>query len=122
MSPVFSSRIRDPLPPGSVAPRRPAALDGGGAPPAADFERMWRARAPIGRAATSGGYSRQPFTQPERELADWFREQAAARDLRLQSDLTGNLVAWWDPPAAIVADVSDGVARESGEKGLRLSG
>ena len=98
-----------------------AALDGGVAPPAADFERMWRDLAPIGRSATSGGYFRQPFTQPERELADWFREQAAARHLRLESDLTGNLVAWWDPPAAIVADVSHGDTREIGEKRLRLS-
>jgi N-carbamoyl-L-amino-acid hydrolase len=63
-----------------------------------DFERMWADLAPIGRSATSGGYFRQPFTAPERELADWFREQAAARHLRLESDRTGNLVAWWDPP------------------------
>jgi N-carbamoyl-L-amino-acid hydrolase len=62
-----------------------------------DFERMWSDLAPIGRSTTSGGYFRQPFTAPERELADWFREQAAARDLRLESDDTGNLVAWWDP-------------------------
>ena len=61
-----------------------------------DFERMWSDLAPVGRSATSGGYFRQPFTQPERELADWFREQAAARGLALESDDTGNLVAWWD--------------------------
>ena len=60
-----------------------------------DFERMWSDLAPVGRSATSGGYFRQPFTQPERELADWFREQAVARDLELESDDTGNLVAWW---------------------------
>ena len=46
-----------------------------------DFERMWSDLAPVGRSSSSGGYFRQPFTQPERELADWFREQAAARDL-----------------------------------------
>ncbi|HEX5090960.1 MAG TPA: allantoate amidohydrolase [Nocardioides sp.] len=61
-----------------------------------DFERMWSDLAPIGRSARSGGYFRQPFTQPERELTDWFRGQATARGLRLESDATGNLVAWWD--------------------------
>jgi N-carbamoyl-L-amino-acid hydrolase len=61
-----------------------------------DFERMWSDLAPIGRSAGSGGYFRQPFTAPERELADWFRSQASARGLRLASDATGNLVAWWD--------------------------
>ena len=51
-----------------------------------DFERMWSDLAPVGRSASSGGYFRQPFTQPERELSDWFREQAAARDLELEAD------------------------------------
>jgi N-carbamoyl-L-amino-acid hydrolase len=69
-----------------------------------DFERMWSDLAPIGRSTTSGGYFRQPFTTPERELADWFREQATARHLRLESDLTGNLVAWWDPAGGVVRD------------------
>jgi len=62
-----------------------------------DFERMWADLAPVGRSAASGGYFRQPFTQPERELADWFRGQAEARGLTVESDATGNLVAWWDP-------------------------
>ncbi len=84
-----------------MAPRAVAALDGGVQPTPADFERMWSDLAPIGRSAGSGGYFRQPFTQPERELADWFREQAAARDLRLESDLTGNLVAWWEPDGGL---------------------
>jgi len=75
-------------------------------PPPDDFERMWSDLAPIGRSASSGGYFRQPFTQPERELSDWFREQALARDLRLESDATGNLVAWWDPPAGVVRDAA----------------
>jgi N-carbamoyl-L-amino-acid hydrolase len=66
-----------------------------------DFERMWSDLAPIGRSASSGGYFRQPFTQPERELSDWFREQAAARDLELESDETGNLVAWWWPVGVV---------------------
>ena len=60
-----------------------------------DFERMWADLAPVGRSARSGGYFRQPFGQAERELADWFREQAEARSLELEQDATGNLVAWW---------------------------
>jgi len=60
------------------------------------FERMWADLAPVGRSATSGGYVRQPFTAPERELAAWFTEQADARSLRLESDAFGNVVAWWD--------------------------
>src|SRR3954453_23910553 len=60
------------------------------------FERMWTDLAPVGRAASSGGYFRQPFTTPERELASWFVEQAAARSLRLETDPFGNVVAWWD--------------------------
>src|SRR3954468_6418204 len=95
MASSHRSRIRDRALGALVAPRAAAALDGGVPPTPADFERMWSDLAPIGRPAASGGYFRQPFTQPERELSDWFREQAAARDLRLESDATGNLVAWW---------------------------
>ena len=62
------------------------------------FERMWADLAPIGRSSTSGGYFRQPFTTPERELSAWFVEQAVARSLRLESDPFGNVVAWWDVP------------------------
>jgi beta-ureidopropionase / N-carbamoyl-L-amino-acid hydrolase len=87
-----------------VARCAPAALDGGVPPTPADFERMWSDLAPVGRSASSGGYFRQPFTPAERELSDWFREQAAARSLRLESDATGNLVAWWDPDAAVVRE------------------
>ncbi|MDX6372666.1 MAG: beta-ureidopropionase / N-carbamoyl-L-amino-acid hydrolase [Nocardioidaceae bacterium] len=82
---------------------------------------MWSDLAPIGRSASSGGYFRQPFTQPERELADWFREQALARGLALEADDTGNLVAWWDPPVGIVPDVPDGDTPESGPKRQGLS-
>ncbi len=60
-----------------------------------DFERMWADLAPVGRSASSGGYFRQPFTTPERELAAWFAEQAAARGLEVETDDCGNTVAWW---------------------------
>lgn len=61
-----------------------------------DFERMWADLAPVGRAASSGGYFRQPFTTPERELAAWFVEQCEARRLRIETDVFGNVVGWWD--------------------------
>src|SRR3712207_1480010 len=60
-----------------------------------DFEAMWRALEPVGRSADSGGYFRQPFTTPERELVAWFTEQAAARSLDVEVDAFGNVVAWW---------------------------
>jgi N-carbamoyl-L-amino-acid hydrolase len=85
-----------------------------------DFERMWADLAPVGRSASSGGYFRQPFTQPERELADWFREQATARDLDLETDDTGNLVAWWRP-AGIVPDLRVGDTPAGGHEGQGLS-
>lgn len=62
-----------------------------------DFERMWADLAPVGRAASSGGYFRQPFTTPERELAAWFVEQCEARRLQVETDAFGNVVGWWDP-------------------------
>jgi N-carbamoyl-L-amino-acid hydrolase len=63
------------------------------------FEQMWAELAPVGRSASSGGYFRQPFTAAESELRGWFREQAAARGLRVEEDGFGNLVAWWDSGA-----------------------
>ena len=61
-----------------------------------DFERMWGDLAPVGRSAASGGYFRQPFTAPERELRAWFVEQCEARRLRVETDGFGNVVGWWD--------------------------
>jgi len=60
-----------------------------------DFERMWTDLAPVGRSARSGGYFRQPWSTPERELHEWFLEQARARDLVVTTDAMGNTVAWW---------------------------
>jgi beta-ureidopropionase / N-carbamoyl-L-amino-acid hydrolase len=60
------------------------------------FEDMWRTIEPLGRAAHSGGYFRQPFASAERELDAWFVEQASARGLRIESDPFGNRTAWWD--------------------------
>ena len=65
-----------------------------------DFETMWRDLAPVGRSAASGGYFRQPYAAAERELDEWFVEQAEARGLDVEMDGNGNRVAWWRPGAA----------------------
>jgi N-carbamoyl-L-amino-acid hydrolase len=77
-----------------------------------DFERMWTDLAPVGRSASSGGYYRQPFTTPERELDSWFVEQCAARGLRVESDDFGNVVGWWDAP--LVEEVAQQPSRNRG--------
>jgi N-carbamoyl-L-amino-acid hydrolase len=77
-----------------------------------DFERMWADLAPVGRSASSGGYFRQPFTSPERELSAWFVEQCEARGLRVESDDFGNVVGWWDTgsgPAVLTGSHLDSV-------------
>jgi N-carbamoyl-L-amino-acid hydrolase len=67
----------------------------------ADFEQMWADLVPVGRSTTTGGYFRQPFDAAERELHAWFLEQCRARDLEVQTDAVGNVVAWWGgPPVA----------------------
>ncbi|WP_292672765.1 allantoate amidohydrolase [Nocardioides sp.] len=73
-----------------------------------DFERMWADLAPVGRSASSGGYFRQPFASAERELAAWFAEQCAARDLAVESDAFGNVVAWWRPEGSASPGVLTG--------------
>src|SRR6478736_2139221 len=77
-----------------------------------DFERMWTDLAPVGRSASSGGYFRQPFTTPERELHAWCVEQCTARGLRIESDDFGNVVGWWDSgsgPAVLTGSHLDSV-------------
>ncbi len=63
-----------------------------------DFEQMWAALAPVGRSASTGGYLRQPFTTAETELRAWFHEQCTARDLAVEADGNGNLLATWGGP------------------------
>lgn len=63
------------------------------------FRQLWEELAPIGRDPAGGGYLRFAFTEPEFRLRDWFREQAAHRDLPVEEDGNGNLFAWWAPEA-----------------------
>ena len=69
-------------------------------PYSVDFEVMWRELAAVGRDPSTGGYRRPGWSAAERECVTWFREQAAARDLTVEQDGNGNLVAWWGEPAA----------------------
>ena len=62
-----------------------------------DFEAMWRDLAPLGRSSTTGGYFRTPWMPAERECVEWFYEQAAARDMPVEGDEIGNMIAWWAP-------------------------
>ncbi len=59
----------------------------------ATFARLWAEIAPIGRVEK--GYLRYALTDPELVLRDWFRNQAARRDLPVTEDGNGNLFAWW---------------------------
>ena len=69
---------------------------------ATTFEQMWADLAPVGRSARTGGYLRQPFTSADEEAQDWFVGECTRRQLRVERDGFGNVVAWWDTavPAA----------------------
>ena len=60
----------------------------------AAFPLLWREIATIGRDS-AGGYLRYALSEPELVLRDWFRNQAARRDLPVTEDGNGNLFAWW---------------------------
>ena len=60
------------------------------------FEQMWADLAPVGRSSRTGGYFRQPFTAADDEAQAWFLGECARRDLRVERDGFGNVVAWWD--------------------------
>ena len=58
------------------------------------FAELWAEIAPIGGDRQSG-YLRYALSEPELILRDWFRNQAARRDLDVTDDGNGNLFAWW---------------------------
>ena len=60
------------------------------------FAELWAEIAPIG-GDRQGGYLRYALSEPELILRDWFRNQAARRDLDVTDDGNGNLFAWWGP-------------------------
>ncbi|MFI7059560.1 allantoate amidohydrolase [Kribbella sp. NPDC050124] len=61
------------------------------------FESLWASQSAIGRNPATGGYHRGGWTPTEREATHWFTDQCAARNLTLESDGIGNLIAWWGP-------------------------
>lgn len=71
---------------------RPVSVD-----EAHGFAEMWRALAPLGRAA-DGSYDRLAWSDAELACRDWFRLQARRRNMVLEEDRNGNLWAWWGEP------------------------
>jgi N-carbamoyl-L-amino-acid hydrolase len=63
------------------------------------FRALWDGIAPIGRDPRTGGYLRYAYTLAERQLREWFHDQARQRDMPVESDGNGNLFAWDGPPA-----------------------
>ncbi|AGL14799.1 allantoate amidohydrolase [Actinoplanes sp. N902-109] len=86
----------------------------------AAFQRLWQEIAPIGRDAR-GGYLRYALSAPELILRDWFRNQAARRDMDVTEDGNGNLFAWWGTPwgqhAVITGSHFDSVPHGGGYDG-----
>jgi beta-ureidopropionase / N-carbamoyl-L-amino-acid hydrolase len=83
-----------------------------------DFEQMWRAIAPVGRSSAGGGYFRQPYTGAESELRAWFLEQCRARDLSVETDGNGNMVASWTVPNEMQVRSPSDPAERSGPPGV----
>ncbi len=61
------------------------------------FSQMWAELAPIGRDADTGGYRRAGWTPAFREAEQWFWDACRVRDLAIENDTIGNVVAWWRP-------------------------
>ncbi|WP_370416761.1 allantoate amidohydrolase [Streptomyces fradiae] len=61
---------------------------------------MWRSLHGIGRNADSGGYRRYAWTPADADCRLWFRMQAEARRLDVETDRNGNQWAWLGDPTA----------------------
>ncbi|MFF0437149.1 allantoate amidohydrolase [Streptomyces sp. NPDC004327] len=55
---------------------------------------MWTSLRPIGRSDASGGYRRYAWTGADADCRLWFRMQAEARRLDVETDRNGNQWAW----------------------------
>jgi N-carbamoyl-L-amino-acid hydrolase len=62
-----------------------------------EFEACFGGLAAIGRDP-AGGWTRLAWTDEDGQARDWFRSEAAARDLTVEQDPAGNLWAWWTGP------------------------
>lgn len=63
------------------------------------FNAAWESLLPIGRDGDTGGYRRYAWTPADVACRAWFQEQAHARDLKVERDAAGNMIAWWDEAA-----------------------
>lgn len=61
------------------------------------FADLWREISPIGQNPDKS-LSRYALSAAELTLRDWFRRQAARRELTITDDGNGNLFAWWGEP------------------------
>ncbi len=64
------------------------------------FHAMWRSLRPLGRSAATGGYRRYAWTEADADCRLWFRMQAEARRLDVETDRNGNQWAWLGDPTA----------------------
>ena len=62
------------------------------------FAALWRSLLPVGRVGRDGGYLRSPWTPTDEYCREWFVEEALDRELEIDTDGNGNLVAWWGSP------------------------
>ncbi|MFB9708335.1 allantoate amidohydrolase [Streptosporangium nondiastaticum] len=60
---------------------------------------MWGAIEHLGRDGRTGGYLRDAWSPADRELREWFCQEAERRGLDLREDRNGNLWAWWGDPS-----------------------
>jgi N-carbamoyl-L-amino-acid hydrolase len=65
---------------------------------AESFRQLWETLVPVGRHGPTGGYRRYAWSAADLECREWFRDQAAARGLDVETDRNGNLWAWWGQP------------------------
>jgi N-carbamoyl-L-amino-acid hydrolase len=63
-----------------------------------DLAPLWSGLAGIGRSPDTGGYRRFAWTPADLDCREWFRAEAAARQLAVETDRNGNLWAWWGDP------------------------
>ncbi|GAA1950982.1 allantoate amidohydrolase [Catenulispora subtropica] len=71
---------------------------------ASGYTEMWRSLLPLGLDSDTGGYRRFAWNAADLACREWFRAEAAARGLDVETDRNGNLWAWWGPkgPGAVV--------------------
>jgi N-carbamoyl-L-amino-acid hydrolase len=61
------------------------------------FQSMWADLLPVGRLS-NGGYQRFAWTAEDMACREWFRFEAAARGMEVETDRNGNLWAWLGSP------------------------